>query len=118
MKVVINKCFGGFSLSDLAFEKLLEKKGIAFVRAKGDTSFGSNYYKAGHEQEESTFINQYDYYDDRSDLDLIAVVEELGKEADGWAAELAIVDVPDEVKWYIHNYDGIEAVYEQHRVWS
>lgn len=118
MKVVINRCFGGFSLSDRAFEKLLEKKGIAFIRAKDDAKFGSNYYHAGHEGDEAYFINQYDYYEKRSDPDLVAVVEELGKEADGWAAELTIVDVPDDVKWYVHEYDGIEAVHENHRVWS
>jgi hypothetical protein len=119
MKVVINKCFGGFGLSDLAFEKLLKKKGVAFVRAEDEAvNFNSNYYEVGHKGEEDYFISQYHYYENRSDPDLIAVVEELQEKANGWAAELAIVDVPDEVKWHIHEYDGLEHVAEDHRVWS
>ena len=32
--------------------------------------------------------------------------------------QLTIVDVPDEVKWHIHEYDGLEHVAEDHRTWS
>jgi hypothetical protein len=34
MKVAINTCFGGFGISDEAFEKLLERKGIAFDKVE------------------------------------------------------------------------------------
>lgn len=117
MKVVINRCFGGFGLSDAAFEKLLTRKGIAFECVKEDSIFASNYYEAGHLNDEDHSINQYDFFDQRSDADLVAVVEEMGKEANGWAADLEIVDIPDDVKWHIHEYDGIESVHEDHRVW-
>lgn len=119
MKVVINRCFGGFGLSDEAFEKLLERKGVAFVRVEKETHLvGNSYYASGHANEEEHFISCYDYYDDRSDSDLIAVVEEMGKASWGWAAELAVIDIPEGIKWHIGEYDGIEHVAENHRVWS
>jgi hypothetical protein len=49
---------------------------------------------------------------------LIAVVEELGEAANGWAASLKIVEIPDGVEWFIHEYDGREHVAERHRTWN
>ena len=119
MKIVINTCFGGFGISDEAFEKLLERKGIVFHRLDGDGTLlgGNNYYHEGHAGEDEFYISHYDYYDDRSDPDLIAVIEEMGKESWGWASELAILEIPDDVKWHIHEYDGMEHVAENHRTW-
>lgn len=54
---------------------------------------------------------------ERNDPDLIAVVEELGENTDGFGSELKIVDIPDDIKWYIYNYDGMETVREEHRTW-
>jgi hypothetical protein len=45
-------------------------------------------------------------------------VEELGDRADGWASELVVVEVPDNVKWHIEEYDGSEHIAEDHRTWS
>jgi len=120
MKVAINTCFGGFGISDEAFEKLLERKGIAFekvVDKERGSLFGTSYYTAGHVGDDDFYISSYDYYENRSDPDLIAVIEEMGKESWGWAAELVIVDIPDDVKWHIHEYDGMEHVAEDHRTW-
>lgn len=36
MKVAINRCFGGFGISDEAFEKLLQRKGIAFEKEESE----------------------------------------------------------------------------------
>jgi len=44
--------------------------------------------------------------------------EEQGNAIDGWAAQLKVVDVPDDVDWYIDEYDGKEWVAERHRTWS
>jgi len=62
-------------------------------------------------------LSEYQYIQNRSDSDLIAVIEQLGEEANGWAADLAVVDIPEDVKWYIDEYDGIEHVAEIHRTW-
>jgi hypothetical protein len=54
----------------------------------------------------------------RNDAALIQVVEELGNAASGSCADLKIVEVPDEVDWYVEEYDGNEWVAEKHRTWS
>lgn len=118
MKVAINRCFGGFSLSEKAFELLLAKKGIPFEKQySGSKLVGNEYFVAGHLGQKEHYISDYEYCENRSDPDLIAVIEELGREANGWAADLVVVDIPDDVKWHIHEYDGIEYVAENHRTW-
>lgn len=94
MKVVINTCHGGFSLSKEAVQYILDK-----------------YHKV---------VDQYAGYNpvDRSDPALIDAVETLGEKAHGGFAELKIVEVPDDVKWHIEEYDGKEWVAEDHRTWS
>ena len=121
MKVAINTCFGGFGISNAAFEKLLERKGIAYEKTDAKFKFRGNefeYYKAGMTGQDDGYLSEYDMYSDRSDPDLIAVIEEMGKAAWGWASELVIVDIPDDAKWHIHEYDGMEHVAEDHRTWS
>lgn len=97
MKVVINRCFGGFSLSKEAYEYL-----------------GLKWDEYGY-----LYNTKYEIKDDkdRANLDLVHCVEELGEKANGWFANLKVVDVPDDIKWYIDNYDGSESVCEEHRVW-
>jgi hypothetical protein len=121
MKVVINRCFGGFGISNLAFEKLLERKGVEFQKVPAKFKFHDDvfdYYKAGSEQSDATYISEYEFYEQRNDPDLIAVIEEMGKDSWGWASELAIVEIPDDVDWHISEYDGLEHVAENHRTWS
>lgn len=92
MKIVINTVYGGFSLSEQALEKYFARKNIL----------------------------DEDFYADmipRDDPVLVEIVEELGPAANGSHAELKIVEVPDEVNWFIDNYDGIEWVSERHRTW-
>lgn len=118
MKVAINRCFGGFGLSDEAFERLLERKGIAFEKEDDAKSFGgSTYYKDGMCGTDDGYLSYYEFCEDRSDPDLIAVIEELGERANGFAADIAIVEIPEGVKWHIHEYDGSEHVAEDHRTW-
>jgi hypothetical protein len=121
MKVVINRCFGGFGISNQAFEKLLDRKGIAFDRVEpeeGRSFIGASYYNAGYAGIDEHYLSDYDMTQDRADPDLIAVIEQMGKEANSWAADIAIVEIPDDVKWHIHEYDGLEHVAENHRTWS
>lgn len=119
MKVAINRCFGGFGISDAAFEILLDLKGIAFEKVRGESSFlGDAYYKAGHVGEDEHYLSDRSFFEDRADKDLIAIIEALGEASWGWASEIAIVEVPDDVKWHIHEYDGLEYVAEDHRTWS
>jgi hypothetical protein len=121
MKVAINRCFGGFGISNPAFEKLLERKGIAYEKVDAKFKFRTDafdYYKAGMVDQDDGYLSEYDFCSDRSDPDLIAVIEEMGKESWGWAAEIAIVEIPDDVKWHVDEYDGMEHIAEDHRTWS
>lgn len=56
--------------------------------------------------------------DDRSDSNLVQLVEELGEDAFGACAKLAVIEIPDGVEWEIDEYDGMESVDEVHRSWS
>jgi hypothetical protein len=49
---------------------------------------------------------------------LISIVELMSSDANGEYAELKIVSVPDDVNWYVEEYDGREWVAERHRTWE
>ena len=93
-KIVINKCFGGFGLSEKAKKKLI---------------------KLGVIDNKDNYAN---YIVDRSNPLLVKVVEEMGEKANGRYAKLKIVEIPDDVEWIIDEYDGMETVVEKHRCWS
>jgi hypothetical protein len=93
MKIVINKCYGGFGLSDEARAWIAERV------------IGPKF--------------EIDYDIPRDHPALVACVETLGKHAAGEYANLVIVEVPDEVgsNWHVVEYNGIEHVAENHRTW-
>ena len=37
---------------------------------------------------------------------------------DGVYSDLKVVEIPDDINWYIEEYDGLEHVAERHRTWS
>lgn len=118
-KVVINHCFGGAGLSKEAVEMLLARKGIEYDVVLGYT-FGllrESFYHKGHAGDDKFYISEYSLLEDRSDPLLVEVVEELGESANGSCANLAVVEIPDDVEWHIHEYDGNEHVAENHRTW-
>lgn len=114
-KVVINRCFGGFGLSDEAVERYAQLKGITLSKRKKSSAGGAHWYVDGVEDDEHYFSSYS--IESRDDPALVQVVEEMGAAANGWAAELAIVEIPDDVEWHIHEYDGSEHVAENHRTW-
>jgi len=121
MKVAINRCFGGFGISDEAFENLLDRKGIAFDKVEpeeGRSFIGASYYEAGHSGSDDHYLSDYEMTQDRADPDLIAVIEEMGNSSWGRHSELVILEIPDDVEWHISEYDGLEHVAENHRTWS
>ena len=104
-KIVINRCFGGFGLSESAMINIANRKGWTLVQ-KGR----SNYFKSPEDD-----IADYDI--PRDDPDLVSTVEMIGEHSWGSYAELLIVEIPDDVDWYIEEYDGREWIAERHRVW-
>ncbi len=109
MKVVINRCFGGFGISEEAWEMYLNKKNLPFVKETGST--GLTWYSNGD-------VGYYESDLDRSDPVLIEVIEKLGDAANSWASALKIIEIPDDVDWVIGEYDGREWVAEKHRTWD
>ena len=89
MKIVINKCYGGFCPSDAVMEEL-RKRGKPFER----------------------------YIVPRNDPDLVDLVESMGAEANGPCSSLKVVEIPDGVNWQLEEYDGIEWIAEVHRTWE
>lgn len=88
MKIVVNRCYGGFELSEKAMDVLKEK---------------------GYEEEELFKFRFGDCL--RNTNDLIKIVEELGNEANGWGSTLKVIEIPDNnTDWDIIEYDGSEYV--------
>jgi hypothetical protein len=115
-KIVINRCHGGFGLSDKAVELYGQLKNINLIRQDRAifAKYGSHWYV-----DEVTDANYFSYYNiERNDPILVRVVEELGEEANNRFAELKVVEIPDDVKWEINEYEGVEHVAEKHRTWS
>lgn len=92
MKVVICVSHGGFRLSE---------KAIRWLKVRG------------YDYEDTEF-----YHIDRTHPLLIEAVGELGKECGTSCSELKIIEIPDDIKWCIEDYDGKEWVAECHRTWG
>jgi hypothetical protein len=138
VKVVVNKCYGGFSLSDAAIKLYAAKKGIVLY-PEADRYHTICYYTVPKEDRviplpepfmRNSLADRQAYnitYRDqtlmdrdiqRNDIDLVAVVEELGSAASGDYANLQIVIIPDGVDWEIDKYDGMESVVEPRTTWG
>ena len=46
------------------------------------------------------------------------MVEEQGDAINGAFSDLKVVEIPDGIRWYIDEYDGMEHVAERHRTWN
>lgn len=101
MKVVINRCFGGFSVS---------KKVYDFLDIPWDDY--------GYIANEDLGIQNDNYNAYRADTRLINAIETLGEEeSSGILASLKIVEIPDNIIWVIEEHDGMESIHEVHKVW-
>ena len=115
MKIVINKNYGGFHLSKDAVLLYGEKKGLNIIATQDEVIKDLYHYYLNEEKYENGFA-EWDI--ERNDPVLVEVVEQLGDLANTRHTRLKVVEVPDDVEWYIHDYDGIESVYEKHRIWD
>lgn len=156
MKIVINKCFGGFGLSPNAIKRYAELKGwecyffkcdlkteeyeeITIEEARSARMSLWSAFKVSNpakhinrkkpwkeqsmeerraENERHSNISLYHGDIPRTDPALIQTVEELGDEANGWAAKLRVVEIPDGVEWELDEYDGVESIHEKHQSWG
>ena len=101
MKIVVNKSYR-FRASNALFEEL----GIPL----------DDYGYLTNEDFGIVSVNEMKY---RADPRLISAIEKIGiDDASGRNAELVIVDIPDDVEWYIEtDEDGEETIHEKHRMW-
>lgn len=143
-KVVINTCYGGFSLSLKAKEslaKIKENQNLFHYKLNYDSryyekvtleetdkdgrdgvfvnTFTKDLGEKFHQDESQEIFERYGYYfePERHDLDLVKVIEELGDEANNLVSELKIIEIPDDVEYEIKEYDGMEWIAEKHRTW-
>ena len=114
MKIVINKKHGDFRLSEEAVLLYGDKKGLNIIAKEDEKIKTITHYFLNEEKEENGFG---EWEIERNDPILVEVVEQLGDLANGHYSKLKIVEVPDDVKWYIYDYYGVEEVHEKHRKW-
>jgi len=109
MKIVINSDFGGFGLSNEAIREYGRAKGMNLVE-DGPDEYGFIHFYKDVIGEDSYFTEREI---DRSDPALVSVVETMGEASFGKYANLKIVEIPDDVKWYVQEYDGREHIAEE-----
>lgn len=144
MKIVINRCFGGYGLSREALRQLVGKCEHVVVNEPIDYYGGSGKFAEAHPghdwkkewQDDLAHEQRYrsvlqrlytaegkpvsdDHRSgDRTCPALVEIVERMGVAANGQHAKLAIVEIPDGVEYEIDEYDGSESIHEVHRSWS
>lgn len=101
MKIVINKCYGGFSVSKEVYDEL-----------------GLKWDNHGFLSNEDFGIKSHNYQEYRVNKKLIKAIEKVGLDkASNRLSDLKIIEIPDDIKWEIDEYDGIETIHEVHRIW-
>lgn len=136
MKIVINRCHGGFGLSPIATKMAVEAgvpcKPYKYTQEseydKGESKqkdLGGGWEVWGHDRTMFAHVVKEGmvYYLSSSEISfrshpgLVATVERLKEAANGECAQLEIVEVPDDAAVQIEDYDGAEHVAEKHRTW-
>ena len=117
-KIVYNGCFGGFSLTDAAIRRYLEIKGVPFTEEESEFSFRNCRFRIGTSvMGEGKYF--YDWEIERTDPVLAQVVEELGKAASGYCADLCIRELAPGTRYILREYDGSEWIEtEDEMEWS
>lgn len=132
MKVVINRCYGGFSLSRSATIVLAATDCPHIQRSEPKDYFGG---RPGWEKEfakdqersatglfqrsliiDGKIVTDEHRNSGRNCPHLAAVVE-TDPSASGGCASLEVIEIPDGTDFEIDEYDGMESVHETHRRW-
>ena len=139
-KVILNKGFGGFTVSakahklyaerlgkelfyyighyekphvvynKVSYEEFIKKNSLFYFYSFKD--LGDETLKNLDEQDDDSILDLDEHH--REDPLLIQIVEELGEEASGFAGTLKVVEIPDELangNYMIDDYDGIETLH-------
>lgn len=111
IKVVINREFGGFGLSDAGYVRYAELKGIKIY--KKYRKHYIEYFTEPADPATGEFDYEYFFYCmdfERADPLLVQTVEELGDKANGEFALLEVVSIPKGTAYRIEEYDGLESI--------
>lgn len=129
IRVLINIEIGGFSLSEKAIRRLaaLGQEDAREELVKLEEALSSPYSHVNTMRKlDPEYTTNHGHYIARDDPLLLQVFSELGQDAAGSCAELAVVEIPDSVAidkggpgWSIVESEcGAETVAERHRVWG
>ena len=103
MKILVNKCYGGYGTSKEAAREWLKRNNAVFTIIED----------AYHLVVEIDGEKQYMTNIDRADPILIELYEEKGSEfVSGRHAELKLEEIPDDCQYSIGEYDGQEWIEE------
>lgn len=110
---MINKCYGGFGLSDKAIDRLEE---LGYEAPEGCRTIKQALISEDWGLKSEKYWGLSDIPRDHPLL--VQVVEELGDKANKRLAKLKVVEIPDDVDWRVEEYDGTEWIREVSREWS
>lgn len=138
-KIVVNRCYGGFSLSEAGVMLYAKLKGLTVYSERDEKSSFTTYWivppedrlpepsqadwQAWPMDERTEYIRKQDAQEindrklERDDPALVETVETLGAAANGMCAQLDVTAIPADVEWQIEEYDGREWIAERHRTW-
>lgn len=129
MKIIIGPCVCGFTLNRAAVEDLFVRRPELFdeplpaesfrLSGQSDAELLDYYWNAVLRDGQLHFLIESPEV--RTDPILVARLEREGSAAliGPMARLLKVVEVPDDVQWYLFEDDsGAESVHERHRVWS
>lgn len=100
MKIIINKGSVPFKFSQLALSKL---KQLGFKINNKEGNYKIPYFS----------LDEY-----RTDKKVINALEQLGVTAGYEYVRFKIVEIPDDIEWYIDVRNNEESIHEKHKVWN
>ncbi len=106
-KVILNKCYGGFDVSEEGYRLYCQKKGLPCRFYRG-SCYTDGLKDGVRPKSDRDCLLLYEEY--REDPTLIEVVEELGEKANTNFSELEVVEIPGGMDYYVDDYDGIETL--------
>jgi hypothetical protein len=107
MKIVVNRTCGGFAISKKTAEFMAEHGSERAKKELKQREFFGYGYVEGMEGEY-----------DRTDPLLVLAVETLKEEANDECSKLEVIEIPDNVEYYIREDEtGFETIHEVHRQW-
>jgi hypothetical protein len=116
--VAVNKDYGGFSISKEVVD-IMKSKGVPVdfsEQDEKDNKFFPVEEYGYHVYNENFGIESEDYNACRTFPPLIEAIRE-AKNPNGKMSDIAIIEIPDDVDWYIDEFDGYEIIREKHRTW-